>query len=32
MTGALDQSFTGSLKSYTNEDLYVAVTKTWLHP
>jgi hypothetical protein len=32
VTGALDQSFTGNLKSYTNEDLYVAVTKTWLHP
>jgi hypothetical protein len=32
VTGALDQSFTGSLKSYTNEDVYVAVTKTWLHP
>lgn len=31
VTGALDQSFTGSLKSYTNEDVYVAVTKTWLH-
>ncbi len=32
VTGALDQSFTGTLKSYTNEDVYVAVTKTWLHP
>lgn len=32
VTGALDQSFTGALKSYTNEDVYVAVTKTWLHP
>jgi hypothetical protein len=32
VTGALDQSLTGSLKSYTNEDVYVAVTKTWLHP
>ncbi len=32
VTGALDQSFTGSLKSYTNEDAYVVVTKTWLHP
>jgi hypothetical protein len=32
VTGALDQSFTGALKSYTNEDVYVAVTKTWLLP
>jgi hypothetical protein len=32
VTGALDQSLTGNLKSYTNEDVYVAVTKTWLHP
>ena len=32
VTGALDQSLTGSLKSYTNEDVYVVVTKTWLHP
>jgi hypothetical protein len=32
VTGALDRAFTGTLKSYTNEDLYVAVTKTWLHP
>ena len=32
VTGALDQSFTGALKSYTNEDIYVAVTKTWPHP
>ncbi|KAA6461025.1 hypothetical protein DYQ86_12220 [Acidobacteria bacterium AB60] len=32
VTGALDQVFTGTLKSYTNEDLYVVVTKTWLHP
>jgi hypothetical protein len=31
VTGALDQTFTGNLKSYTNGDLYVAVTKTWLH-
>jgi len=31
VTGALDQSFTGNLKSYTNEDLYAVVTKTWLH-
>jgi hypothetical protein len=32
VTGALDGEFTGKVKSYTNEDLYVAVTKTWLHP
>ena len=32
VTGALDRSFTGNLKSYTNEDLYAVVTKTWLHP
>ena len=32
VTGALDRSFTGSLKSYTNGDVYVAVTKTWPHP
>jgi hypothetical protein len=31
VSGALDQEFTGNLKSYTNEDLYVVVTKTWLH-
>lgn len=32
VTGALDQALTGTLKSYTNGDIYVAVTKTWLHP
>jgi hypothetical protein len=32
VTGALDQTFTGSLKAYTNEDVYAVVTKTWLHP
>jgi len=32
VSGALDQVLTGTLKSYTNGDLYVAVTKTWLHP
>ncbi len=32
VTGALDESFTGTLKSYTNEDVYAVVTKTWLHP
>jgi hypothetical protein len=31
VTGALDEAFTGTLKSYTNEDVYAAVTKTWLH-
>ena len=31
VTGALDQALTGTLKSYTNEDLYVVGTKTWLH-
>jgi hypothetical protein len=32
VSGALNQQLTGSLKSFTNEDLYVAATKTWLHP
>lgn len=32
VTGALDQELTKTLKSYTNGDLFVAVTKTWLHP
>jgi hypothetical protein len=32
VTGALDQAFTGNLKSYTNEDVYAVITKTWLHP
>jgi hypothetical protein len=32
VSGALNQALTGSLKSYTNEDVYVALTKTWLHP
>ena len=32
VTGALDQELTGTLKSYTNEDLYAVATKTWLHP
>jgi len=31
VTGALDEVFTGTLKSYTNEDVYAAATKTWLH-
>ena len=32
VSGALNQTLTGSLKTYTNEDVYVALTKTWLHP
>jgi hypothetical protein len=32
VTGALDQALTGTLKSYTNEDVYAVATKTWLHP
>ena len=32
VSGALNQLETGKLKSYTNGDIYVAVTKTWLHP
>ena len=32
VSGALNQELTGTLKSYTNGDVYVAVTKTWLHP
>ena len=32
VSGALNQELTGTLKSYTNEDVYVAATKTWLHP
>ncbi len=32
VSGALDQALTGTLKSYTNGDVYVAVTKTWLKP
>ena len=32
VSGALNEALTGLLKSYTNEDLYVAATKTWLHP
>lgn len=31
VTGALDEELTGTLKSYTNGDIYAAVTKTWLH-
>jgi hypothetical protein len=32
VSGALNQELGGSLKSYTNGDVYVAATKTWLHP
>ncbi len=32
VSGALDEALTGQLKSYTNEDVYVAATKTWLKP
>lgn len=32
VSGALDEAFTGTLKSYTNGDVYVVATKTWLHP
>ena len=32
VSGALNQELTGTLKSYTNGDVYVAVTKTWLKP
>jgi hypothetical protein len=32
VSGALNQALTGDLKNYTNGDLYVAATKTWLHP
>jgi hypothetical protein len=32
VSGALNQALFGVLKSYTNGDVYVAATKTWLHP
>jgi hypothetical protein len=32
VSGALNQLETGTLKSYTNGDIYVAATKTWLRP
>jgi hypothetical protein len=38
VTGALDQELAGlqgiiqAAKAYTNEDVYVSVTKTWAHP
>lgn len=31
VSGALNREETGSLKSYTNGDIYVAATKTWAH-
>ena len=32
VSGALNQELTGTLKTYTNGDVYVTVTKTWLKP
>lgn len=32
VSGYLNQFVAGSQKSYTNGDIYVAATKTWLHP
>ena len=32
VSGALNQELGGPLKSYTNGDVYLAATKTWLHP
>lgn len=32
VSGAIGQELGGPLKSYTNGDVYVAATKTWLHP
>lgn len=32
VSGALNQELRGSLKTYTNEDIYAVFTKTWLHP
>lgn len=32
VSGALAQAETGTLKTYTNGDVYVVATKTWLHP
>jgi hypothetical protein len=32
VSGELNKVLTGVSKSYTNGDVYVAVTKTWLHP
>jgi hypothetical protein len=32
VSGSLNQEFTGVLKSFSNGDVYVAATKTWVHP
>jgi hypothetical protein len=32
VSGAIYEELTGTAKSYTNGDIYVAVTKTWAHP
>ena len=32
VSGAIYKELTGVDKSYTNEDVYIAVTKTWAHP
>ena len=32
VSGALNEELYGTLKSYTNGDIFVAATKTWLHP
>jgi hypothetical protein len=32
VSGALNEKLFGDLKSYTNGDVYVVATKTWLHP
>ncbi|MDR3741486.1 MAG: DUF3034 family protein [Terracidiphilus sp.] len=32
VSGALNQELTGTLKNYTNGDVYAVATKTWLHP
>jgi len=32
VSGALNEKLFGTLKSYTNGDVYVVATKTWLHP
>ena len=32
VSGALNQALTGVLKTFSNRDVYVTGTKTWLHP
>jgi hypothetical protein len=32
VSGALNQELLGKLKAFSNGDVYVAATKTWLHP